>query len=149
MRGGVLLDEIARALNVALLNQAHNGYLEVYLSLGWVGVTLLLVLIVTGYRKIAAGFRQDPDMSSLKIAFFVLVVIYNFTEGVFKTMSPVWLAFLLATMVVPLRMTPSRRQKSASEDSIADGTPDEARQLSPVAVKPRKISEPTPYPVRK
>jgi O-antigen ligase len=98
---GSRLDGVARALHVSVLNQSHNGYIEVYLSLGWIGVALLAGLIVTGYRRIIAGFRGDLEVSTLRIAYFVVALAYNFTEGVFKTMSPVWIAFLLATMAVP------------------------------------------------
>jgi exopolysaccharide production protein ExoQ len=98
---GDRMEAIARALKVSTLNQSHNGYLEVYLSLGWIGVALLIVLIVAGYRKIVAGFRSDPEVSTIRIAYFVVVVVYNFTEGVFKTMTPIWIVFLLATMAVP------------------------------------------------
>ena len=36
--------------------QAHNGYLEIYINLGWVGVILLGGLIVTGYRNAFLAF---------------------------------------------------------------------------------------------
>ena len=42
----------------AKLNQAHNGYLEVYLNLGWCGVILLAVVIVTGLSK--RHYRLPP-----------------------------------------------------------------------------------------
>ena len=32
-------------------NEAHNGYLEIYLNLGWIGIILLAVVLVTAYRK--------------------------------------------------------------------------------------------------
>jgi O-antigen ligase len=56
---GKRLEQIADALNVKLLNQAHNGYIEIYLNLGWIGVVLLAVLIVTGYRTIISRFHED------------------------------------------------------------------------------------------
>ena len=33
------------------LNQAHNGYIEIYLNLGWVGLTLLGAMVIAGYRQ--------------------------------------------------------------------------------------------------
>lgn len=87
--------------------QAHNGYFEVFLNLGWVGVAMLGIVIVGGYRNISATFRRDPGIGSLTLAFFVVALAYNVTEAAFKTMHPVWIAFLLAAAVpaVALRRT--------------------------------------------
>jgi exopolysaccharide production protein ExoQ len=82
-------------------NEAHNGYLEVYLNLGWVGVVLLGVVIVTGYRNVLAAFRRNPEAGRLRLAFFVVALTYNFTESGIRTLNPVWIAFLLATLAVP------------------------------------------------
>ena len=83
------------------INEAHNGYLELYLNLGWIGVALLVGLIVTGYRKVIATFRDDPGQGSLGVAFFVAALAYNFTEAGFRMMSPLWILFLLAIIGVP------------------------------------------------
>ena len=121
---GNRLDQIAEALNVTLLNQAHNGYIEEYLNLGWVGVVFLMTLIVTGYRKITSGFRGNVETSALRIAFLTLAIVYNFTEGVFKTMSPVWLSFLFATMTVPeMRSVKARATTQVTQDPEWSGTP--------------------------
>jgi len=83
------------------INEAHNGYLEVYLNLGWIGVTLLALLLVTGYRNVLAFFRRDPDAGRIRLAFFLVAIIYNFTEAGFRMMSATWIAFLVATTAVP------------------------------------------------
>ena len=83
------------------LNQAHNGYIEIYLNIGFVGLTLLGGIIVTGYRNILSGFRNDRETGGLRVAFFVMCLIYNFTEASFKMMCPVWSTFLWAVIAVP------------------------------------------------
>jgi exopolysaccharide production protein ExoQ len=87
--------------------QAHNGYLEIFLNLGWIGVALIGVMITWGYRNISATFRSDPGAGRLKLAFFVVALIYNVTEAAFKTMNPVGIVFLLAIAVpaFPMRRT--------------------------------------------
>jgi exopolysaccharide production protein ExoQ len=77
-------------------NEAHNGYLEVYLNLGWTGVILFGVVLVTGYRKIARRVRQDTATNGLWLAYFVVAVIYSLTEAGFRLFSPMWIAFLLS-----------------------------------------------------
>ena len=84
------------------IQEAHDGYLEVYLNLGWIGVGLLGIIIATGYRHALAVFRRDPIAGRIRLAFFAAVVVYNFTEAGFRMMGPVWIAFLLATMAVPI-----------------------------------------------
>jgi exopolysaccharide production protein ExoQ len=83
------------------VNHAHDGYIEVYLNLGWVGLMLIAATMVRGYRNIISGLRRDQAVSTLMLAYFVVGVIYNCTESGFKMMSPVWIFLLLAAMVVP------------------------------------------------
>jgi exopolysaccharide production protein ExoQ len=97
---GERMEQFAR-LGLRGLNQAHNGYIEIYLNLGWVGLILLGAIIVGGYRKIVKSFRNNPEMGGLKLAFFLICLVYNFTEASFKMQSPVWIFFLWAIMAAP------------------------------------------------
>jgi len=78
------------------LNEAHDGYLEVYLELGWVGVGLIAFILIDGYRRSVAAFRRDPGWGSLLIAYIVSGVVYNLTEAGFRMMYPMWIFLLLA-----------------------------------------------------
>ncbi|MCC6365719.1 MAG: O-antigen ligase family protein [Bryobacterales bacterium] len=82
-------------------NQAHNGYLEVYLNLGWLGIIILGILLATSYRKVMRAVAASSEFFALRLAYFVLAIIYNFTEGSFKMMSPVWISFLLSIIAPP------------------------------------------------
>jgi len=82
-------------------NEAHNGYLEVFLNLGWIGVILLLTIIFTGYRNVMQMLRQDPEAGRLRLAYLVVAVAYNFTEAAIRTMDLVWIAFILAVITLP------------------------------------------------
>jgi O-antigen ligase len=83
------------------LNEAHNGYLEVFLNLGWIGVVLLGVVIIMGYRNVVATLRRDPGLGRLKLAYYVVGLVYSFTEAGFRMLTPIWIGFLLAIVVVP------------------------------------------------
>src|SRR6185503_658307 len=37
-------------------NQAHNGYIEMYVNLGWIGVGFLALFILSGYRRIVEAY---------------------------------------------------------------------------------------------
>jgi O-antigen ligase len=94
------------------LQEAHNGYLEVYLNLGWVGVVLLGLVMVTGYRNIMGTLRQDPEVGRLKIAYFGAAVVYSLTEAGFRPMAPIWIFFLMSRINDP---APVWKKASAGE----------------------------------
>jgi len=83
------------------VNQAHNGYLEIFLNLGWVGVVLLGLVAVQGYGATARMLRLDSALGRIKLACFVVAAIYNLTEHAFRELHPVWIGFLLAVVVIP------------------------------------------------
>lgn len=83
------------------IQEAHNGYLEVYLNLGWLGIGLLAVVIGSGYRNAIAMYRRNADAGRIRLAFFAAALVYNFTEAGFRMMDPVWIAFLLAAFAIP------------------------------------------------
>jgi exopolysaccharide production protein ExoQ len=123
------------------VNQAHNGYLEIYLNLGWVGIAILATLIVAGYRRIIPAVRRQTQAGSLRLAYFIVAIAYNFTEGGFKMMHPVWIVFLLSTAIPPRVPAPSRSKTRAQLDEArllaksadADSS-EEERKASIVAV---------------
>lgn len=90
--------------------EAHNGYIEIFLNLGWIGIVLLAVVIATGYRTVLAAFRRKLPTGNLVLAYFVVGVVYNFTEAAFfRMMAPAWILFLLAIARVPGSPSPKVR----------------------------------------
>ncbi|MGA7555918.1 MAG: O-antigen ligase family protein [Candidatus Acidiferrales bacterium] len=80
------------------LNEAHNGYLEVYLNLGWIGVGLIAWILISGYRRAAAAFRLDPQFCSLLLADVAAGAVYNITEAGFRMLCPNWIFLLFAVV---------------------------------------------------
>jgi O-antigen ligase len=78
------------------VNEAHNGYLEVYLNLGWIGVGLIALLFLRSYAKIVSVFRDGPDAASLLIAYLFAAMFYGITEAGFRLLNPIWIFLLLA-----------------------------------------------------
>lgn len=97
---GPRLEAVQRLIN-QYLNQAHNGYIEIYLNLGWIGVVLLAILIVVGYGRVVGAVRRMTPTAALGLAFFIANVAYNFTEAAFKMMHPLWICLFLVTMIKP------------------------------------------------
>jgi len=78
------------------VNEAHNGYLEIFLNLGWIGIGLLTVVFTTGYRKVIAALRANPEVGNLNLACFLAALISSLTEAGFRMMSLTWIFFLLS-----------------------------------------------------
>ncbi len=78
------------------LNEAHDGYLEVYLELGLVGVALLALILITGYRHAVAAYRLDRSLGGLLLAYVIASMAYNITEAGFRMLDPIWIFLLLA-----------------------------------------------------
>jgi exopolysaccharide production protein ExoQ len=82
-------------------NEAHDGYLEMYLNLGWVGITILAGIMINGYRNVIRRLGRDRVTGPLFLAYFFVGVAYNFTEAATRTMSPVWIFLIMATIALP------------------------------------------------
>jgi len=81
------------------LNEAHDGYIEVYLELGWVGLSLIILLLIDGYRRSVKAFRRDPALGGLLIAYSLVIITYSITEAGFRMLDPIWIFFLLAVVL--------------------------------------------------
>jgi exopolysaccharide production protein ExoQ len=95
---GPRLDYLRTALDNFPVNEAHNGYLEVYLNLGWVGICLIGLLLVTAYRRVISGIRRNPENASLFLGFLLCTLFYSFTEAGYRYMSPSWFFLLIVIM---------------------------------------------------
>ena len=78
------------------LNEAHNGYLEVYLNLGCIGLGLVALILTTGYMRACKAFARNREFGSLILAYIVTGMIYSITEAGFRTLSACWIFILLA-----------------------------------------------------
>jgi O-antigen ligase len=82
-------------------NQVHNGYLETYLTLGIVGVALLLGVVVSTFRKIQGRLITDFDFARLRLAFLFAILAFNYTEAAFKAVHLVWTIFYIIAIDYP------------------------------------------------
>jgi len=83
---------------VALLNQAHNGYLEMYLNAGAIGLLLLIGFLLSGLKRIARQLLTDPDWGGMKLVCCLIVAIHNWSEASFFISGPLWFVLLLVAV---------------------------------------------------
>jgi O-antigen ligase len=85
------------------INEAHNGYLEVYLHLGLIGVVLLSIYLIASYRIACRRLRPFSSFASLSLALWLVVLFYNMTEAAAFNGQFIWDIFLLGAVVAPPR----------------------------------------------
>jgi len=84
--------------------EAHKGYIEIFLNLGWVGVLLLGVVLWRGYKKAIAAYRRNAPAANLMLSFFIVGLVYNFTEAAFfRMMTPAWVFLLFSLTKQPIQ----------------------------------------------
>jgi O-antigen ligase len=80
---------------------AHNGYIEVFLDLGIIGLLILFFLLVQTFKNIIRSFDGDPEFSKLKAVLFMMIFFHNFSESSYgKPSALLWLLFLLVSIVI-------------------------------------------------
>jgi O-antigen ligase len=110
---GPRLERIWHA-GLGFINEAHNGYLEVYLNLGLIGLLLLSVFLIASYWNICNRLRDYSALTSLALALWTIVLFYDVTEAAFRG-SLLWLIFLLGALAVPKRA--ARQAHSVAVDN--------------------------------
>jgi O-antigen ligase len=84
-----------------LPGHGHNGYLDVWLELGWAGVALFAVFLLTMILRLARRVLRAPDepaWAAFAIFFFVFI-LNNFSVTVaFKHTDIAWVTAVLACL---------------------------------------------------
>ncbi len=76
------------------ITQAHNGFLEQYLNLGYIGVAFIGIIILSGLLKVKRQLKFDYPSAMLKLCFILIAVLYNYTEASFYGINNMWLLTL-------------------------------------------------------
>jgi O-antigen ligase len=77
---------------------AHNGYLEIYLAGGVLGLGLLAVMLVATGVRINKSLAWGGDFAVVRFAVFAVTLIANISESNFAVMTPLGFLFLLAAI---------------------------------------------------
>ncbi|HEY0704519.1 MAG TPA: O-antigen ligase family protein, partial [Candidatus Acidoferrales bacterium] len=80
------------------LNSAHDGYLQIYLDLGLVGLFLIVLILISGYRYASKAFKDNPEFASLMLASIATATFYSITEVGFRILAPSWIFLLLGVI---------------------------------------------------
>lgn len=109
---GARLDEIWRLLGPGIV-QAHSGYLEQYLNLGYIGLAFIGIIVLSGLLHVRGHLNVDPAAGMLRLCFILTAILYNYTEASFYGMNNMWMLLLLGCIEVPrqrlVRVSPSKQ----------------------------------------
>lgn len=94
--------------------QAHNGYLETYLNGGLAGLLLLIALIVSTGSKLKKEFFGDK-FGIFRLSFFVIALLYNWTEAMFNSLSLIWFVLLITALYYPPSSASGFRVKATAK----------------------------------
>ena len=130
------------ARGMGAITESHNGYLEAYLNLGYVGLLLLLSFVVAAYRNICKRLKPFSSIGSLTFAIWTVFLIHNCTEVDFRR-GMMWFAFALAALAA---------SEVARENTKGDGGARQRASNGPMYESPFEIYEranaiahPTPW----
>lgn len=96
---GERLIAITEALGAGL-NQAHNGYLEQYVNLGFIGVGFIVIIAFTSFLHARRQLVTDYPAAILRFSLLIVALLYNYTEASFYGINNMWVLFL-ATVIRP------------------------------------------------
>jgi exopolysaccharide production protein ExoQ len=84
------------------INEAHNGFLEVYLNLGLIGLSFLVGFLIAAYGSICRRLSSFSSLASLSLALWTTLLFYSVTEAGFRG-GLMWVTFLLGAIGLPER----------------------------------------------
>jgi O-antigen ligase len=94
-------------------NSTHNGYLDTYVNLGWIGIVFLTILLISTFAKAKNELLNNYEYGRFRMGWLVVVLLYNFTETAFSGLHLVWLIFLLIAVDYPRTVV---KDSSSSND---------------------------------
>jgi exopolysaccharide production protein ExoQ len=106
---------------------AHNGYLEIYLAGGVVGVAALTLMLLGVIARVNRALVDISAYSAVRFAIIVMMLIANVTESNFACMTPLGFLFLLAAIgevrpeTFPISVVPTGLASSPAGAEIEQG----------------------------
>ncbi len=86
------------------LTEAHNGYLEVYLNSGLIGVVLLFGVLFSAGKNAITHLAAGTGLGHFYLALFMSGIIYNYTEATFNVSHIMgFCLWLIAFRITPIQ----------------------------------------------
>ena len=84
---------------VRLMPNAHNGYYDTMLELGYVGLVFLIIFLTTTLHVIGRVAQRDQRRAWLLLSIALFVIIYNFLETLWlRAFDVSWVVFVIVAV---------------------------------------------------
>ena len=103
---------------------SHNSYLDIYLDLGLIGLSLLIALLIATFWKIRLELFRNFEWGRYRLGFFVAVVLHAATERTFGSYGPLCFVFYIIALDYP------RTYLATAQPSIGIVTSKESREFA-------------------
>ena len=78
-----------------LITNAHSGYLDEILDLGFIGMLLISIFLLSSCQKAHRGFARDFEWATLNILYIMVHAIHNFAESSINSFNAPLTAIIL------------------------------------------------------
>jgi exopolysaccharide production protein ExoQ len=94
---------------VKMMPNAHNGYYDTMLELGYVGLALLLSFIITTFHAVARVADRDRARGWILLSVALYVILHNFLESLWmRGFDFLWVVFLIVAAEIGRYWVPGR-----------------------------------------
>jgi O-antigen ligase len=81
---------------VKMMPNAHNGYYDTMLEMGYVGLAFLVVFIIATLHAVGRVADRDPARARLLLSLALFVILYNFLESLWmRGFEFMWVVFVI------------------------------------------------------
>jgi exopolysaccharide production protein ExoQ len=103
---------------VKLMPNAHNGYYDTTLELGYIGYALLVVFIIATLHAIGRVADRDPARAWLTLSLALYIIMWNYLESLWmRGFEFLWVVFLIVAADIGRYWQPLPAMRAAASGS--------------------------------
>jgi exopolysaccharide production protein ExoQ len=105
---------------VKIMPNAHNGYVDTKLEMGYVGFALLVIFIIATLHAIGRVADRDPARAWLVLSLALFIIIYNGFESTWmRGFEFLWVVFVIVAAEIGRYWPALRRDRRSQQSSTA------------------------------
>jgi exopolysaccharide production protein ExoQ len=83
---------------------SHNGYIDIFMNLGLIGLLALFIFLFYAYRNISRSIETDREFGNLNFVFFIVILIQNIMEATLSVANSfLWILILMTSVLITRR----------------------------------------------
>jgi O-antigen ligase len=97
---------------VKMMPNAHNGYYDTMLEMGYIGLALLLTFILATIHATGRVADRDPSRARILLSVILFIILYNFLESLWmRGFEFLWVVFVIVAAEVARYSQPAPLRK--------------------------------------